>query len=165
MSWIVVTLKPNQSKRAEENLLNQGFTTFFPKITYPTNENSVTKDLFSGYGFVRFTKYEKLLSINSTKGVSRVMRINDSIPQLADSVVEHIKQQLSNLNSQFAMQKPYKRNDKVIIKLKILNNQEAEVMSVSNKKDSQKVLLKILNSSQVVWVDGEHLLAKPDFRI
>ena len=165
MSWIVVTLKPNQSKRAEENLVNQGFTTFFPKITYPANEKLVTKDLFTGYGFIQFTEYEKLLSINSTRGVSRVMRINDSIPQLADSVVEHIKQQLSNLNSQFAMQKPYKRNDKVIIKLKILNNQEAEVMNVSNKKDSQKVLLKILNSSQVVWVDGEHLLAKPDFRI
>jgi len=165
MSWIVVTLKPNQSKKAEENLMNQGFTTFFPKITYPINEKSVTKDLFSGYGFVRFTKYENLLSINSTKGVSRVMRINDSIAKLADSVIENIKQQLSNLNSQFAIQKPYKRNDKVIIKLKILNNQEAEVLSVCNKKDSQKVLLKILNSSQVVWVDGKHLEAKLGFMI
>ena len=165
MSWIVVTIKPNQSKRAEENLLNQGFTTYFPKITYPTNEKSVTKDLFLGYGFVQFTNYEKLLSINSTKGVSRVMRINDSIPQLADSVIEDINKQLSNLNSQFAIRRPFKTNDKVMIKLKILNNQEAEVLNVCNKKDSQKVLLKILNSSQVVWVDSEHLVAKPYFRI
>jgi transcription antitermination factor NusG len=165
MSWIVVTLKPNQSKRAEENLLNQGFTTFFPKITYPANEKLDTKDLFPGYGFIQFTEYEKLLSINSTKGVSRVMRINDSIPQLADSVIENIKKQLSNLNFQLAIQRPFKTNDKVIIKLKILNNQEAEVMNVCDKKDSQKVLLKILNSSQVVWVDSKHLEAKPDFRI
>ena len=165
MSWIVVTLKPNQSKRAEENLLNQGFTTFFPKITYPANEQLVTKDLFTGYGFIQFTEHEKLLSINSTKGVSKVMRINDSIPQLADSVIEDINKQLSNLNSQFAIQRPFKTNDKVWIKLNILNNQEAEVMNVSNKKDSQKVLLKILNSSQVVWVDGKHLETKPDFMI
>ena len=165
MSWIVVTLKPNQSKRAEENLLNQGFTTFFPKITYPANEKLVTKDLFPGYGFIQFTEYEKLLSINSTKGVSRVMRINNSIPQLADSVIEDINKQLSNLNSQFAIQRPFKKKDKVMIKLKILNNQEAEVMNVCNKKDSQKVLLKILNSSQVVWVDSEHLIAKPGFGI
>ena len=163
MSWIVVTLKPNQSKRAEENLLNQGFTTFFPKITYLNNEKSVTKDLFSGYGFVQFTKYEKLLSINSTKGVSRVMRINDSIPELADSVIEDINQQLSNIHSQFAIQRPFKKNDKVIIELKVLNNQEAEVMNVSNKKDSQKVLLKILNSSQVVWVDSKYLEIKSGF--
>ena len=165
MSWIVVTLKPNQSKRAEENLLNQGFTTFFPKITYPTNEKLATKDLFSGYGFVQFTNYENLLSINSTKGVSRVMRINDSIPQLSDSVVEDINKQLSSLNSQFAIQRPFKTNDKVMIKLKILNNQEAAVMNVCNKKDSQKVLLKILNSSQVVWVDSKHLEAKVGFGI
>ena len=165
MSWIVVTLKPNQSKRAEENLLNQGFTTFFPKITYPANEKLVTKDLFPGYGFIQFTEYEKLLSINFTKGVSRVMRINDSIPQLADSVIEDINKQLSNLNSQLAIRRPFKINDKVIIKLKILNNQEAEVMNIYDKKDSQKVLLKILNSSQVVWVDSQHLKAKPDFRI
>ena len=165
MSWIVVTIKPNQSKRAEENLLNQGFTTFFPKITYPANEKLVTKDLFPGYGFIQFTEYEKLLSINSTKGVSKVMRINDSIPRLADSVIEDINKQLSNLNSQLAIRRPFKKNDKVIIKLKVLNNQEAEVMNVCNKKDSQKVLLKILNSSQVVWVDSEHLIAKPDFRL
>lgn len=165
MSWIVVTLKPNQSKKAEENLLNQGFTTFFPRITYPTNEKLATKDLFSGYGFVQFTNYEKLLSINSTKGVSRVMRINDSIPQLADSVIENIRKQLSNLNFKFILQRPFKTNDKVTIKLKILNNQEAEVLNVCSKKDSQKVLLKILNSSQVIWVDGKHLEAKAGFMI
>jgi transcription antitermination factor NusG len=165
MSWIVVTLKPNQSKRAEENLLNQGFTTFFPRITYPTNEKLATTDLFSGYGFVQFTNYEKLISINSTKGISRVMSINDSIPKLSNSVIENIKQQLSNLNSQYAIQRPFKKNDKVTIKLKILKNQEAEVINVYNKKDSQKVLLKILNSYQVVWVDSQHIKAKPDFRI
>ena len=165
MSWIVVTLKPSQSKKAEENHVNQGFTTFFPKITYPTNEKLVTKDLFPGYGFAQFTEYEKLLSINSTKGVSKVMRINDSIPQLADSVIEDINKQLSNLNSQFAIQRPFKTNDKAMIKLKILNNQEAEVINVCNKKDSQKVLVKILNSSQVVWVDSKHLEAKAGFGI
>ncbi len=165
MSWIVVTLKPNQSKRAEENLLNQGFTTYFPKITYSTNDKLVTKDLFSGYGFIQFTESEKLLSINSTKGVSRVMSINDSIPQIADSVIENIRKQLSNLNFKFILQRPFKKNDQVLIKLKILNNQEAEVLNVYNKKDSQKVLLKILNSSQVVWVDSQHLEAKAGFGI
>ena len=165
MSWVVVTLKPNQSNRAEENLLNQGFKTYFPKITYPTNEKSVTKDLFPGYGFIQFTKYEKLLSINSTKGVSKVLRINSSIPQLTDSVIEDIHKQLSNLNSQLAIRRPFKINDKVIIKLKILNHQEAEVLNVCNMKDSQKVLLKILNSSQVVWLESKHLEVKAGFGI
>ena len=163
MSWIVVIVKPNQSKKAQENLANQGFITFFPKITYLYNGKSITKDLFPGYGFIQFNKLEKLLSINSTKGVSRVMRINDSIPQLSDSVIENIKKQLKDLNSKFAIQRPFKKNDTVIINLKILNNQEAEVIDVCNKKDAQKVLLKILNSSHVVWVDGKYLEAKLRF--
>jgi hypothetical protein len=51
----------------------------------------------------------------------------------------------------------------VIVNLKILNNQEAEVINVCNKKDCQKVLLKILNSSQTVWVDAKHLETKLRF--
>lgn len=165
MSWIVVTLKPNQSKKAEENLINQGFKTFFPKISYPSKEKLIVKDLFSGYGFIKFTKPKQFLSINSTRGVSRVMRINDSIPQLADSIIENIKKQLKNLNAQLAIQIPFKKNDRVIINLRILNHLEAEVINVSSKKDSQKVLLKILNSSQVVWVQSKYLQAQSGFRI
>ena len=157
MSWLVVVLKPNQSKKAEENLANQKFSTFFPKITYSCNGKSITKDLFPGYAFIKFTKSDKFLSINSTKGVSRVMRINNSIPHVEDSVIENIKSQLRNFNSQFSIRRPLKINDMVTVKLKVLKDQEAEVINVSNKKDGQKVLLKILNSSQVVWVDGKHL--------
>jgi transcription antitermination factor NusG len=109
MSWIVVILKPNQSKKAEDNLINQKLATFFPKITYPFNGKLITKDLFPGYGFIQFTKSEKLLSINSTKGVSRVMRINDSIPQLGDSVIENIHQQLRDINSQLAIRSTFEK--------------------------------------------------------
>ena len=160
MSWIVIIFKPNQSRKAEENLANQDFTTFFPKIRFPFNGKIITKDLFPGYGFIKFTKSNKLVSINSTMGVSRVMGINDSIPQLADSVIAIIKKQLKDLNSQFAVRRPFKKNDKVIINLKILKNQEAEVINVFNKKESQKLLIKILNSSHVLWVDGKYLEQK-----
>lgn len=160
MSWIVVTLKPNQSKIAEHNLTNQDFTTFFPKIIYCSNEKLISKDLFPGYGFIKFINLEKLISINSTKGVSRVIRINDSIPMLANSLIEHIKDQVNDLNFRLATQMPFKKNDRVILNLKILNNQEAEVINISNKKDVQKVLLKIANSSQTVWVDSKYLKLK-----
>ena len=93
MSWIVVTLKPNQSKRAEENLAKQEFRTFFPKIAYNSNGKLITKDLFLGYGFIKFTEWGKLVYVNSIIGVSRVLRINNLIPQLADSAIEDIKKQ------------------------------------------------------------------------
>lgn len=160
MNWIVVKLKPNQSKKAEENLIKQGFKIFFPKISYTSGKKLIVKDLFPGYGFVQFNKSQKLVSINSTKGISSILRFNDLIPKLADSVIKNIKNQLKDLNSRFATNIHFKRDDQVIVKLKLLNNQEAEVINVLNKKESQKVLLKILNSSQVVWVDSKYLEAK-----
>ncbi len=157
MSWIIVTLKPNQSQKAEENLVKQGFKTFFPKITYSFQGKSITKDLFPGYAFIYFTLWEKLVSINSTKGISRVMSINHMIPQLSDSVIEKIKKQLNDLNSRFLYQEPFKKNDMVTIKLKLFKHQEAEVLEVSNKQNTQKVLIKILNSTQTFWLDSKDL--------
>lgn len=43
MSWIVVILKQNQSKRAEENLANQGFETFFQESLTHIMENQLLK--------------------------------------------------------------------------------------------------------------------------
>jgi transcription antitermination factor NusG len=161
MSWAVVILKPNQSKRAEENLSNQGFTTFFPKIAFSSLGKLITKDLFPGYGFIKFNKSKKLVSINSTRGISRVMHFNNSVPQLSDSIIENIRTQLNNINSQLVISTPFKRSDRVIINLKILSNQEAEVIDISNKKDNQKALLKIINSAQTVWVDIKDLEPVP----
>ena len=45
----------------------------------------------------------------------------------------------------------------MIANLKILNNQEVEAMNVFNKKDTQRVLLKIIGSSQTIWVDCKYL--------
>ena len=163
MSWIVVTLKPNQSKIAEENLINQELEAYFPKITYPYNERLITKYLFPGYGFIRITKQEELVCINYTKGISRILRINDSIPKLPDKLIRNIRDQVTSLNSQLAIRNTFKKNDKVILKISVLKNQEAEVISLHNRKDSQKVLLKILNSSNVVWIDSKYVELKPGF--
>lgn len=85
------------------------------------------------------------------------MYINNSIPHLTDLVIKNIKKQLKDLNSLFANQTSLRRNDQVIINLDIFHNQDAEVINVLKKKSSQKVLIKILNSSLVVWVDGKDL--------
>lgn len=47
MSWIVVILQPNQPKTAKGNVAIQGFT--------------------------QFNNSEKIVSMNSTKGITRVM--------------------------------------------------------------------------------------------
>ena len=87
MSWILVTLKPNQPKRVEEDLGNQGFPSFFSKIACSWLEESIIKDIIHGHGFIEFTKPEKFICINPAKGVARVMRSNDLILQLSNSEI------------------------------------------------------------------------------
>ena len=157
MSWIVITLKPNQSKKAEENLGNQGFTTFFPRIIQQSNQKLISKDLFSGYAFIALSRWDILNSINCTKGVSRVLKINDFIPKVEDSLIVSIRRQIVNLNSNSRHKESFKKNDRVTIKLKIFNNQEAEVIDVFNKRNNQQVLLKILDSSQTLWINSINL--------
>lgn len=157
MGWLIITIKSNQSKRAEYNLVNQGIKTFFPKITYRLNNKVITKDLFPGYAFIKLPQLATLASINSTRGVSRLMCINELIPELSDSVIKKIKKQLEDLNFSFSTQEPFKKNDKVVIKLKIFNNQEAEVVEILDKKNTKRVLLKILSSSKTIWLRGNDL--------
>ena len=44
-------------------------------------------------------------------------------------------------------------NDQVIIKLEIFKDQPAEIINIIQKKDSQSILLRLLDSSHTIWVD------------
>ena len=160
MDWLIITLKPNQSKKAEANLSNQGFTHFFPKITYQSEGRALKKDLFPGYAFVKLSEGSHFSSINSTKGISKILRLNDRMPLLKDSVIIKIREQIKQLNSQTDKWKTFHKNDQIIIRLKLFKNQEAEIIDIRNTKDSQKVLLKILNSSHSFWTDCSNISAK-----
>jgi len=153
MDWIAITIKPNQSKKAEANLQNQGFATFFPRIFYKIKNKTHVKDMFSGYAFVRINNYEKLKSINATYGVSKVLSIQNRIPTLSDDTINSIEEQVNAHNNNYELDKTLKINDQVIIKLEIFKNQPAEILNITENKDSQNILLRLLNSSHTIWVD------------
>lgn len=160
MDWLVITLKPNQSKKAEENLNNQGFISFFPKITYQSGDKAFIKDLFPGYAFVGYNDDRNFTSINATKGVSKILQINQMMPLVKDSLIIKIQEQIKQLNSEICKEKLFQKHEKVTLKLKFFNNQEAEVIEIRNTKDSQKVLLQILNSSHSFWTDCKNISSK-----
>jgi transcription antitermination factor NusG len=157
MAWIIVVVKPNQSKKAEENLAFQGHKTFFPRIYYQNNGNRYVKDLFSGYAFVMVNNLEKLSAINSTKGISRVLRVNNQIPQLPDDTIINIQNQLDVISLESNLTPIFKKDDQVIIRLKLLSGQRARVIDIIDKRSAQKILLAILNSAQTIWVNQKDI--------
>ena len=158
MSWVVVTIKPNQSKKAEGNLAAQGFVTFFPRIPYNDQGKFYSKDLFPGYAFVKIDNWSRLDSLNATKGVNKVMLVHNKIPKLDDSIILNIKRQLKEIVSKEKVKHIFKKNDLVKIRLSVLNEHQAEIIDILDKKNSQKILLAILNSKQTIWVDKKDIV-------
>lgn len=162
MNWVVITLKSNQSKKAENNLISQGFCVFFPRIFYKFTKKILEKDLFSGYAFVQLNNKSNLSAVNSTRGVSKILRVGEKIPIITDEVIQNIRLQIKSYNDDYYLTREFQINDQVIIRLNIFNDQPAEIINIINKNHSQKVLLKLLNTNSTLWIDSSHLSQADD---
>jgi len=89
--WLVATYKINEIKRVENNLLNQNFDYYLPKIKVKKpNSNLKEEVLFPGYIFINI-KLEDFSSIKYTMGIKKVLRFGNRIPHLTDNEIKSIK--------------------------------------------------------------------------
>ena len=104
--WIIAKTKSNQEKKANVNLINQGFTTYLPILKrkkFLKNQWVLSKSyLFSGYIFINkddaHGKYQK---INNTYGISRVLIDFDTFKPflLQDHLIDEIADRLELYHS------------------------------------------------------------------
>ena len=97
MNWYVAYTKPRQEKRAQENLVNQGFETFLPLIALEKLKQGsierVIEPLFSRYIFVKLDPHTSPWgSIRSTLGVSRLLTLGGLPAAVPPGLVEGLKQ-------------------------------------------------------------------------
>jgi len=157
MEWLVITIKPNQSIKAESNLIAQGFKPYFPKVNLGFLGKIDLKDLFPGYAFVKCDSFLNLSAIDSTRGVKKVMRVQNKIPTIQDQVIQSIKKQIASIEDFHKKKKEFEVDDRVLINLKILSDQEGEIIDILDKGSSKKFLLKILNSNHAIWVNQDDI--------
>jgi len=89
--WMVATYKKNELKRLQNNLQNQNFKFYYPKIKTIKNNLSIEEEpLFHGYIFIcaRIEDYQK---IKYTKGISNVISFNNNIATLANDEITELK--------------------------------------------------------------------------
>ena len=97
-NWHLLMTKPNEDKRAEENLLNQGYELFRPVLRQfavrKGKQVVVIKPLFPRYLFIRL---DDALSdwgtIRSTRGVAGLVRFTELPAKVPDSLIALIKSQ------------------------------------------------------------------------
>jgi transcriptional antiterminator RfaH len=94
--WYVVHTHPQGEKRAEFNLLRQGFNAYFPRYLHKRRHarrvDIVTRPLFPRYLFVALDLgRDRWRAIQSTFGVSNLVSAGDTPLAIPDAVVEEIR--------------------------------------------------------------------------
>ena len=90
-NWLVATYKINEVKRLENNLLNQKFDYYLPKITTKKiNSKSKEEVLFPGYIFVN-TGFENYSSLKYTLGIRNIVKFGKNISCISDEEIKSMQ--------------------------------------------------------------------------
>ena len=95
--WFAVHTKPRQESVAEKHLLNQGFTTYLPKIRLRKQRRGkwarVVEPLFPRYLFIRCDpNVDSTAPVRSTRGAVGLVRIGSELRPVPDEVIAFLKQ-------------------------------------------------------------------------
>jgi transcriptional antiterminator RfaH len=86
--WVIASYKRKEIKRVENNLLNQKFDFYLPKITIKKiNANPEVELLFPGYIFVN-TSLENYSALKYTMGIKNIIKFGDNIPCISLEEIE-----------------------------------------------------------------------------
>jgi transcriptional antiterminator RfaH len=94
--WYLLTAKPGQDHRAQEQLENQGYTVYRPLARVPRvvrgKRSNRIESLFPRYLFIHLdTESDNWSPIRSTRGVSGFVRFGPWPSVVPDTLVEYLK--------------------------------------------------------------------------
>jgi transcriptional antiterminator RfaH len=98
--WFVLTSKPREEQRAFDNLANQGFEVFLPKVARIKKRQVIKsvalEPLFPSYLFIQLdTNEANFNAIRSTRGVGSFVRFGLQAATIDNTVIESIKENIA----------------------------------------------------------------------
>jgi transcriptional antiterminator RfaH len=158
--WLIAKTKPNQERRAEINLNNQGFIAYLPIIKKKQFRKkswvSTQELLFSGYIFINSNEFdEKLSKINNTYGISKLLVEFLSLSPyiVPNNVISQIKIRTNNTHNDLINVKKY---DKIEI-TSGLHNSLSGIFLEKCSNNRSKILINILNCQREMIVNNANL--------
>ena len=96
-AWYLIYAKPNQEIVAQQQLEQQGYSTYLPMIVNAKRRNGrrryVTEPFFPRYLFIQLDQTtDNWAPIRSTIGVSTLVRFGMQPVSISDEIIEHIKE-------------------------------------------------------------------------
>lgn len=155
--WYVAQTHPRKELTAVEHLVRQGFATFFPRFRASQakgqRSETVLKPVFPGYVFVAFdTSAPGWTSINSTRGVRRLIGAGYGKPQPVPADAMHLIQQRCRGEIMLELLDELKPGDLVQINTGPLAKRIAKVECLESG-ERVSLLFEIMGSEQVITVD------------
>ena len=90
-NWLIATYKINKVRIVEDNLLNQNFEYYLPKITIKKiNSNPKKEVLFPGYIFIN-TSLSNYSALKYTSGIKDIVKFGNSFPYISDEEVKAMR--------------------------------------------------------------------------
>jgi transcription antitermination factor NusG len=93
-NWIAINYYLNKERVLCQNLANQGFAHFIPKLNVIKNNKQSCINLFPGYGFVSVSE-NQITKLRYTKGIRNVLIRNADCCFISDKFILDLKEKCS----------------------------------------------------------------------
>ena len=152
-NWYLIQTKLREENIAIENLENQQFTTYCPKVLL---KNKIVA-LFPRYVFVKSSYREQDISpIKSTKGVVNIVRFGSDFATVPDKIIFDLKSREKSTGDKMIEMNSLHCGDKVEILDGVFKGNNA-IFSDLSGENRAIILLKILNQEQKIFIDNKNI--------
>ncbi|MFW0755466.1 transcription/translation regulatory transformer protein RfaH [Pseudomonas sp. H11T01] len=94
-AWYLIHCKAKQDKRAQDNLMRQGYECYRPtyrreRLSRGTRQ-TLSESLFPGYLFIQLSLHDNWAPLRSTRGVLRTVSFGGQPVAIADEIIDHLQ--------------------------------------------------------------------------
>lgn len=156
-SWWLLMTKPHKELYAEEQLNNQGYTTYTPQVKrLRKRKNKVISSveaLFPKYLFIQLdTEQDNWMPVRSTRGVTNFVKFGGNMPaQVPASIIETLMQEERNFADKVFDMDRYKQGQVVTINNKAFKNIKG-IFQCYEGEQRAMVLINLLQTETVLTV-------------
>lgn len=127
-NWWLLMTKPRKEFYAEEQLNNQGYTTYTPQVKRLRKRKDKVihsvEALFPKYIFIQLdTEQDNWMPVRSTKGVTKFVRFGNNMPaRVPNSIIDTLMQEEKTFTDKVFDMDRYKKGQVVTINNKAFKN-------------------------------------------
>ena len=152
--WFAVFSKPRREEEAAEQLTQQGFTVFLPRVRARRRLRGQWRDvvepMFPRYLFLRATPgLDDLRPIRSTRGVVGLVRFGGEPRPAPDALIVELQRLCATADGALSLPEPLVPGDRVRVVEGPFAGYEAELLS-QDGENRARVLLTLLGQSHAV---------------